>query len=125
MKTFISRHNLTIACLIAMGISASGCIVINNADDSVKGRRIEQSTLKQFEAGKTTKDWTIAVLGKPSSEQTLDGGLEVLRYEYSRRKEQQTLIFLLFAGNVDKKDSQTTYFEFQDGILTRHWVEKD
>ena len=111
--------------LITLGMLVSGCVVINNADDSTRGQKIQEATLKQFEPGTTTKAWTLAVLGEPTSQENLDGGIDVLRYEYSHRSEQQTLVFLLFAGNADKEEKQTVYLEFKDDVLTRYWQEQD
>lgn len=113
-----------ILLLGTIGLLLSGCVVINDSGDESHGRRITNSTLKQFEVGKTTKEWTLAVLGEPTHQETLDSGVEVLRYEHSRRKEQATVVFLLFAGNLDREEKQTAYFEFDNDILTRHWVEE-
>ena len=103
----------------------SGCIVVSNSGDRASGKRIKETTLNQFEVGSTTKEWTLAVLGEPSHRETLEDGTEVMRYEYSRKKEQQTVVFILFAGNSDKQEKQTAYFEFKDDVLSRYWVEQD
>ena len=111
--------------MTAASLLASGCLVVSDSSNRATGKRIKKDTLKQFEVGSTTKEWTLAVLGSPTYEETLEDGTEILRYEYSRNIDQDTVVFLLFAGTADKTEKQTAYFEFKDNVLSRYWVEED
>lgn len=103
---------------------ASGCMVMNESNDRADGQRIQADTLRQFEPGTTTKAWTLAVLGKPTQTESLEDGTEILKYVYTRNKEEETVVFILFAGSTNRREHQTTYFEFKEGILVRFWSEK-
>jgi outer membrane protein assembly factor BamE (lipoprotein component of BamABCDE complex) len=115
----------TILCLAALLCLNSGCLVINQSSNKTTGQRVKDSTLQQFEPGSTNKEWTLAVLGEPTSQEVLDDGTEILKYEYSRKVDRTTVVFVLFAGNEDKNEKQTAYFEFKDNLLTRYWIEND
>ncbi|MFC1765958.1 hypothetical protein ACFL6U_28255 [Planctomycetota bacterium] len=114
-----------ILCMTATALMVSGCLVINDSTNKATGKRIQDDTLKQFEPGSTTKEWTLAVLGSPSKQEILEDGTEILKYNYSRNMDRTTVIFVLFAGSEDKNEKQTAYFEFKNDILSRYWVEND
>ena len=79
------------------------------------------ATLKQVKPGETTKEWLIAMFGKPTTEQGVAEGVEILGYEAVRKAKGQVTIFLLLHTNIDEEKRTTVYFELKDGIVQKHW----
>jgi outer membrane protein assembly factor BamE (lipoprotein component of BamABCDE complex) len=111
--------------LLLMGLVISGCVVSSDTTTRESGNKINSSSLKQLEPGKTTKEWTEAVLGAPSSRNKLDSGTEVWKYEYSKTVNNEFAIFLLLGSENEKKINQSVCLEFKDNILTKYWSEED
>jgi len=61
----------------------SGCTTIGN--ESLANESLESISQKVHE-GETTKEQLIAIFGAPMETTFTDGGLEVLKYEYTRLK---------------------------------------
>ena len=109
-----------LACLMI-----SGCVVCGNSSRQESGKKIRESTLKQLEPGKTTKEWTLSVLGTPTSRNALDNGVEVFKYEYTETVDEQLAVFLILASDSERKTSQSIILEFKDDILTKYWMDRD
>ena len=119
-KRIIELGVVLLVCFVT-----SGCVVSSDTTSQESGKKLKNSTLKQLEPGQTTKEWTVSVLGMPSSRNKLDNGTEVWKYEYSKTVENEFAIFLLWASDSEKKISQSVCLEFKDNILTRYWSEED
>lgn len=125
MLRSFSFFRMSTVLLVCVTFALSGCLISSSSSNRGEGTRIKEHTLKQFEPGTTTKEWTLAVLGSPNKHEALDDGREILRYEYSRKVHSDTTVFLLFSGSSNKTEKQTVYFEFKDQVLSRYWVEHD
>jgi outer membrane protein assembly factor BamE (lipoprotein component of BamABCDE complex) len=119
------KRTIELGVILLTCFVASGCVVSSDATSHESGKKLKDSTLKQLEPGKTTKEWTISVLGTPSSRNKLDNGTEVFKYEYSKTVDEEFAIFLLWASDSEKTTSQSVCLEFRDNILTRYWTEHD
>ena len=119
------KRTIELGVILLTCFVASGCVVSSDTTSHESGKKLKDSTLKQLEPGKTTKEWTISVLGTPSSRNKLDNGTEVFKYEYSKTVDEEFAIFLLWASDSEKKTSQSICLEFKDNILTRYWTEHD
>ncbi len=117
------KRMVGLGIVILMCLVISGCLVVSDTSRHVSGKKIKESTLKQLEPGKTTKEWTISVLGTPTSRNKLDNGIEVFKYEYTETVNEEAAVFLLVASDSEKKTSQSVILEFKDNILTRYWTE--
>lgn len=89
---------------------------------SQTGVRIGDETLKQFEAGVTTEEWLIAILGPPSSESPVRNieNTKVMRYALG---ESAGGIGALFSGQATK-NTAVVYFIITDGVMTRYWADR-
>ena len=119
------KRMLELVVILLMCFVTSGCVVCSETTSQESGKKLKNSTLKQLEPGKTTKEWAVSALGTPTSRNKLDNGTEVLKYEYSKTVDHEFAIFLLLASDSKKKTSQSVCLEFRDNILTRYWSEED
>lgn len=118
-------------CALAILVfSITGCsFIYNERKVSEKGINVQSSTtFQQIEIGKTTKEWLIAAVGEPTSIINVGGDnkVEILKYTYELTRSSEFGVFITFSQtNVDTVRKTNSYFEFQNGILTRHWVETE
>jgi hypothetical protein len=105
------------ACAAALG----GCI--SSQPPSQTGIRIGDATLKQFEAGVTTEDWLVAVIGPPTSKSTLKTVENTKVYRYVMGQSAGGLGALL-SGEASK-NTAVVYFIITDGIVTRFWADRE
>lgn len=113
-------RNLMIASLLFI---ASGCLLTSSNTTSVSGVKVGAATLRQVEIGKTTENWLVATLGPPTTRTTVRGDLEILGYNHEVEKKSRGSVFLLFSGRSQKVDKSTTFFELNEGVVTRYWTE--
>lgn len=106
-------------------ITASGCLIVSGKSIQESGVHITDTTLNQLEIGKTTEEWVLAVLGEPDSQAVVneDENTVIFRYEHCLTRSEGGAVFLIFAGGTETITKTTTWFEFEDGILTRTWTE--
>jgi hypothetical protein len=97
----------------------SGCA----SSQTETGIRIGDETLKQFEAGVTTRAWLVAVLGPPTSEAPVEGIPNTFVYRYSTGSRASGLSSLLTGGG--SATSATTYFIITDNVVTRYWADRE
>ena len=108
--------------LACMGLA--GCMTADKKITPIGLGPAPQSSLKQVHVGKTTEQWVLTTLGKPSSEDQADGGRKILKYEYGQNVENRLDFGLLFVHLRDNKDARkTVYFEVADGVVTKYWTE--
>ena len=114
----ISRFRLP-AAICVTSVFVTGCTL---PEASETGVRIGDETLKQFEAGVTTEDWLVAILGPPSSQSPVEGieNTKVLRYALG---ESAGGLGALFSGQATK-NTAVVYFIITDGIMTRYWADR-
>ena len=104
-------------------LSVAGCFIWNSdVRYGDKGAPLSGTTLKQIECGKTTRDWLMVTLGKPSEQSTTDAGVELLKYKYSKTQESNVVMPFVIV-NDEKKNEQTVYFQVKDGVVQKYWVE--
>lgn len=117
---------LTMLALTCFLIGASGCLITSASRVDESGVRVSPQTLEQVEPGETTEQWLVATLGEPTARSTVEGedGTEILRYTYRRVESSKGAVFLIFGGSRRHEESQTTYFEVTDGVVTRMWTER-
>lgn len=86
------------------------------------GVRIGDSTLEQFQAGVTTEQWLVAVLGPPTTQANVDGiaNTKVFRYALG---EAAGGLGAIFSGEASKNTS-VVYFIITEGIVTRFWADR-
>jgi hypothetical protein len=106
----------TLPLLVALGC---GCVSVHRES----GIRIGDSTLAQFEAGKTSERWVLAVLGEPTSRAEVEGedGVHVLRY--SLVEEGGGFFARLFGGGSQFTVS-TVYFIVRQGTVESFWADR-
>ena len=117
--------NVCIVICLFVWLIMGGC-VSSETDISYgsKGPAVGHETLRQIEVGKTTKDWLLATLGEPSSQNKTPEGMEILRYCYTKKVDREFELFLLLDLDDKKEQNTTLYFELKDGIVTKFWKEK-
>jgi hypothetical protein len=114
------RWSIAAAALSAgLGLGLTGCRV---ADPAESGVRIGDETLRQFEAGQTTRAWLVAVLGEPSSRSDVEGLPDTQVYRYVLQ-ERSSGVMSLFTGGVARNNA-VVYFILTDGVVTRFWADR-
>lgn len=118
-KEFAMRRlRFTLGCLVLFGTLPS-CA---GPSASETGVRIGDETLKQFEAGVTTEEWLLAILGEPTSCAVV-GGVEntkVLRYASG---ESSSGLASILSGE-SSRNKAVTYFIVTNGKVTRFWADR-
>ena len=111
-------------CILILALA--GCIAKETkVSYGPKGEPVKSSTLKNIKRGETPKQWVLATLGEPTEQTTTPDGLEVLRYEYTKKTETDFAMFPPpIAFDTDKERHTTYVFEIKDGIVTKYWKEK-
>jgi len=106
----------------AVTLALGGCLISSSNSTYESGRRVSPSTTSRIELGSTTESWLIATLGEPTSRSDVHGqpGVQILRYDYSRREESGGALFLIFAGSSSKSTSNSTWFEVTNGVVTNY-----
>ena len=103
----------------------TGCAVINSHSETKShGTPISDATLRQIEIGETTETWLIATLGAPAVATEVDDTTRLLKYSSSQITKINSHLLLVLDTSSRKEVKQTVFFEFKDGVLSRHWMEK-
>lgn len=108
----------TVVCALLQALAVPGC----SQPPKQTGIRIGDSTLNQFQAGVTTEEWLLAVLGPPTTQSPVEGipNTKVFRYALG---EAAGGLGALFSGEASKNTS-VVYFIITDGIVTRFWPDR-
>ena len=112
------------ACVLAFGtalVALCGCLVAGSSTEKRTGKYVAETTFNQIEAGKTTAGWILATLGEPDCKATAGNGSEVWQWRYTEHRENNTAVFLIFAGSDEKETSGTAFVELKDGVVTNKW----
>lgn len=118
------RITLGLACSACLLLSG-GCLISSSNSVEESGIKITDSTLNRIEIGKTSEAWLRATLGDPNqvTEVADTPGLRVLCYDHIVSKRGKGAVFLIFAGSSSSEKSTRTYFEIQNGFVSKFWVE--
>ena len=108
-------------CIFAL----TGCLVSSSRQVKESGTAVSSSTLQHVEPGVTTKDWLLATLGPPTSHSTVnnDAGTEILAYKHEVVQTSKGKVFLLLNASSNSIQTQRTFFEVTDGVVTKYWTE--
>ena len=102
----------------------SGCAVINShSETKTYGTHVSQVTLDQVEVGRTTEDRVVATLGHPASQSDIEGG-RLLKYSSRQLTKINSELLFVLDTSSRKEVNRTVFFEFQEGVLSRLWVEE-
>ena len=103
-------------------LTQTGCLVTSGSSITETGMEVSGTTLNQIEIGQTTESWLIATLGEPSQRTKVsDDGGAILRYDYRVVQKGRGTVFLIFAGGSRKERVERTFFEVENGVVTRWW----
>ncbi len=81
--------------------------------------------LALIQDGVTSRDALIAAFGEPQGIKLLDGGRELLVYQYSETEDADTTYVPLILRTAHSRTRLTrTFFEVANGVVTRHWQEQ-
>ncbi len=123
MKKHALREGIGLL-LWASLLPLAGCLVYHSdVRYGDRGRAPTGHTLDQIQTGTTTRDWVLATLGEPSRQSTTKDGAEVLEYQYSRKKDNSFVFCPFVFINDEGEETQTLYFEIEDGVVTKFWKE--
>jgi outer membrane protein assembly factor BamE (lipoprotein component of BamABCDE complex) len=111
---------------LALIPAMAGCVACDSkVTYGDKGPAVGRSTLRKVKPGRTTKQWVLATLGEPTSQDTMPDGQEILRYEYVKRvKSDFAMVPPPLAFENEKEYRTTVVFEVRDGIVTKYWKER-
>jgi len=113
---------ITVVALLSACAFLPGCLVTSGSSITESGMEVSSTTLDQIEVGRTTESWLIAALGEPSHRTAVgDDGGAILRYDYKVVRKGHGTVFLIFAGGSRKERVERTFFEVEDGVVTRWW----
>lgn len=119
------KRTLAMVSVLALALSAGGCLVTSGKSMNESGMKVSSSTLKQVELGTTSAAWLVATLGEPTEKTVVEGhpNVEIYRYDHVTTSRSSGTIFLLFATGAKKQVSERSFFEITDGVVTKFWKE--
>lgn len=117
-------YSRTFAAITAAGCAMllGGCIY-GSSSSQESGTRVGASTFERIVPGETTDRWVMATLGEPDRRSTSGEGRELWVYDYSKSYESKGTFLLLIGGSEESTTSETTYVEFENGVVTEAWKE--
>jgi outer membrane protein assembly factor BamE (lipoprotein component of BamABCDE complex) len=106
--------------LFAGLVMLCGCLATHNSQTTRHGTQIASETFDRIKAGTTTAGWIEATLGPPTSK-SKDGSNDIWKYIYTEHTDSSGAIFLIFGGSDSTEKSETTFIEFNNGVVTSKW----
>src|SRR5690606_16884778 len=106
------------ALIIATLVLLAGC-----SSPPRTGVRIGDETLEQLEAGVTTREWLVALIGEPSSRSVVQGVENTEVYRYTLVEHKGGMLAGLIGGG--SQSSSVIYFILTDGVVTRYWADRE
>ena len=106
--------------LLAVGALGAGGCFSATSDRSISGPTVGAETLDRVQPGRTTREWLITTLGKPTAVSAGTDGAEILKYESTETVHNHTQ-FLLSSAREKITTARRHFFEVKDGIVRRHW----
>lgn len=114
-----SRLPAWLACGLALSL-APACIIHADSHTTRSGKYISTETVQRIEPGKPA-EYVVAVLGEPSSRQSLADGTEIWKWTYRERKQSSGAVFLVVDSDSTTETERATYVELQHGVVIRAW----
>ncbi len=108
-----------LAACVAMG----GCLASGSSSVRTSGQHVSDETLALIEPRSSTERELLDLLGPPSRTMHHHDGRTVHAYAYSMDARSSGSVFLIAAGSSRTRVERTTYFEIQDGLVTRFWTD--
>ncbi|MHC4480194.1 MAG: hypothetical protein ACYS8K_02305 [Planctomycetota bacterium] len=111
---------VVLLAVMLLAWSASGCFV-RTRDRTVTGPHPvpDGATLSSLKVGETTRQWVIETLGQPTRTKDLEGGGQLLIYEYLERESGHTRVLVIATYRWNETSVMRLSFEVRDGIVTR------
>ena len=109
--------------LLAAPIALTGCLISGDSRVDVRGVTISSATIESIQAGSTTEDQVIGLLGAPTRT-SVTSERTILVYEFYKSTRSDTTVFLVFDGSGERIQRQITYVELKDGVVTRVWADE-
>ncbi len=117
-------HARTAAVVIAAAsFTLLGGCIYGSSTSKESGTRVGTRTFERIVPGETTKNWVATTLGEPSRRSSYEDGRELWVYSYSKLEKSKGSFLIIIGGSDESSTSETTYIEFQDGVVTEAWKE--
>lgn len=120
----MTHARIAAAAVLAAGTltTLSGCIH-GSSSSRESGTRVGARTFERIVPGETTQGWVMATLGEPSRRSTYDDGRELWVYNYSKMERSKGSFLIIIGGSDESEMSESTFIEFEDGVVTEAWKE--
>ncbi len=123
MTALTARTTVMVSLLCACGF-AGGCFsAVSSRTIEPAGCAAHSDAVKQVIPGKTTAEWLLATMGKPTGKAPSPEGTEIYKYEYTETVRNQLHLLLLPGAEETVKTRKTLCFEVRDGVIQRCWRE--
>jgi len=123
------RHSVMVnrmaaALLAACALSLNGCLFMAGSNTSYegKGKFVGSEVTSQIEPGKTTRDWVVTTLGKPSKQVKVDDETDILEYEYVTVKQDSATVLFIFAAGNSTRERKVLHVQIKNDMVEKHWV---
>lgn len=119
----MNRRVIPAALLLAsLAVTVPACLVSSKTKTEVSGRYVSEETLSKVEPGMSSDD-VQALLGEPTSRSIPEEGIDLWRWEYSRKETSSGAVFLVFATSNETENRGSVSVKFRDGVVTKTWRE--
>lgn len=117
------RTPTRLAALASLAALAAlpGCLINSNNATAYTGNYVDNASLAQIAVRETTPPQAEAVLGPPTSKDTLDDGSEHWKWSYTKTTAGHGSLFLVLNANDTHRVEQTVNILFKDGVAIRKW----
>lgn len=113
-------HRTTLlAAAAAALLTLPGCLIVSDRDTDISGAYVDNAAASKVVLHKTSPDQAIEYLGEPTERVTNDRGEDVLTWRWTKRTEDEGALFLVFAGETTKTETQSLSIAFRDGVAVR------
>lgn len=113
---------LGVACLAGAFILA-GCLASGSASVKTSGQYVSGKTLALIEPGKSSQRELVDLLGPPTRTMHHHDGRTIYVYHYTLDAKGSGGVLLLAWGSGRQQVERTTYFELEDGVVSRYWTD--
>ena len=113
------RGLVTLGLCVSLLPSLSACLICTNSTVSYpESRRPMSAALtSRIRIGNTTKQWIIENLGPPTDTVTLNGGVEILHYVATAKRDGTLDVIILGTFRNSRESTETFFVRLQDGIV--------
>jgi outer membrane protein assembly factor BamE (lipoprotein component of BamABCDE complex) len=99
---------------------ASACVVTSSEKTKIEGTKVSENTLAQIEPG-STEEFTIALLGEPTSRVEMSDGTHLLKWTYKKTTTKGGTIIILFAGKKTTEETGTIFVTIKNQRVLKVW----